>query len=90
MILDIFLEQVINELVILEQNLNLEESMFEYNTKNYSKYPPIFGLVWIGCVIWHINPCGLFNARFCLYIYVNKPKKKMLQYYTSISKTLYA
>ena len=24
---------------------------------------------WFGCVLWHNNPCGLFNVRSCLYIY---------------------
>ena len=26
----------------------------------------------VGCLIflWHINPCGLFNDKSCLYIYI--------------------
>ena len=28
-----------------------------------------FGLVWFGLVLWHINPCCLFNAKACFYIY---------------------
>ena len=23
---------------------------------------------WLGCVLWHINPCVLFNAKSCLFI----------------------
>ena len=26
----------------------------------------------VGCVLWHINPHGLFNAKSCLYIYILK------------------
>ena len=25
-----------------------------------------FGLTWFGCVLWHINSCGLFTDRSCL------------------------
>ena len=27
-----------------------------------------FGLVWFGLVLWQINHCRLFNAKFCSYI----------------------
>ena len=27
----------------------------------------IFVCCSLGCVLWHINSCGLFNAKFCLY-----------------------
>ena len=30
----------------------------------------IFGLVWFGLVLWHINHCRLFNAKYSLYIYI--------------------
>ena len=30
----------------------------------------IWDLVWLGWVLWHINHCGLFNAKSSLYIYV--------------------
>ena len=23
-----------------------------------------------GCVLWHTNPCGLFDSKSCLYIYI--------------------
>ena len=27
-------------------------------------------MIWLGWVLWHINPCRLFNAKFSLYIYI--------------------
>ena len=27
-------------------------------------------MIWFGWVSWHINYYWLFNARFCLYIYI--------------------
>ena len=27
-------------------------------------------MIWFGWVLWHINHCWLFNAKFCLYIYI--------------------
>ena len=27
-----------------------------------------FGLIWFGCVLWHINHCCLFNAKSCFYV----------------------
>ena len=27
--------------------------------------------VCVGCVLWHINACRLFNTKSCLYIYIN-------------------
>ena len=27
---------------------------------------------WFGCVFWYINPCGLFNAKSCLYTLLSK------------------
>ena len=24
----------------------------------------------VGCVLWHINPCRLFHAKSCLFIYI--------------------
>ena len=35
------------------------------------KHIQIHGLcqrAWFGCVLWHIDPCGLFKAKSCLYI----------------------
>ena len=26
-------------------------------------------MIWFGCVLWHINNCRLFNAKFSLYVY---------------------
>ena len=30
----------------------------------------VYGLVWFGLVLWHINHCWLFNAKSSLYIYI--------------------
>ena len=39
--------------------------------KNQANFKYIlFGLVWFGLVLWHINGCGLFNAKSSLYIYI--------------------
>ena len=27
-------------------------------------------MIWFCWVLWHINHCWLFNAKFCLYIYI--------------------
>ena len=27
-------------------------------------------MIWFGWVLWHINHCGLFNAKSSLYIYI--------------------
>ena len=27
-------------------------------------------IICLGWVLWHINHCRLFNAKFCLYIYI--------------------
>ena len=27
-------------------------------------------MIWFGWVLWHINHCGLSNAKFTLYIYI--------------------
>ena len=27
-------------------------------------------MIWFGLVLWHINHCRLFNAKFSLYIYI--------------------
>ena len=27
-------------------------------------------MIWFGKVLWHINHCGLFNAKSCSYIYI--------------------
>ena len=27
-------------------------------------------MIWFGWVLWHINHCRLFNAKSCLYIYI--------------------
>ena len=27
--------------------------------------------IWVGLVLWHINHCSLFNAKFFLRIYIN-------------------
>ena len=27
-------------------------------------------MIWFGVVLWHINHCGLFNAKSSLYIYI--------------------
>ena len=30
----------------------------------------IYDLVWFGLVLWHINHCRVFNAKFFFYIYI--------------------
>ena len=27
-------------------------------------------MIWLGWVLWHINHCRLFNAKFSFYIYI--------------------
>ena len=27
-------------------------------------------MIWFRYVLWHINPCGLFNAKYFLYMYI--------------------
>ena len=27
-------------------------------------------MIWLGWVLWHINHCRLFNAKFSLYIFI--------------------
>ena len=27
-------------------------------------------MIWLGCVLWYINYCWLFNAKSLLYIYI--------------------
>ena len=27
-------------------------------------------MIWLGWVLWHINHCRLFNAKYSLYIYI--------------------
>ena len=27
-------------------------------------------MFWFGWVLWHINHCGVFNAKSCFYIYI--------------------
>ena len=39
---------------------------------------------WFGLVLWHINHCGLFNAKFSLYIYI-KYKWFVLVWFDDIS-----
>ena len=29
-------------------------------------------IVWFRCDLWDINPCGLFNAKSCVYIYISE------------------
>ena len=29
-------------------------------------------MIWFGWVLWHINHCRLFNAKFSLYTYILK------------------
>ena len=36
---------------------------------NIMKTPRLI-MVWCGWVLWYINPWRLFNAKFCLYIYI--------------------
>ena len=36
----------------------------------YSYILNIYGLVWLGWVLWHIDHCRLFTAKSSLYIYI--------------------
>ena len=45
-----------------------KQTFFSEMILKYSK--KIMQLVWFDCVLWHINSCGLFNAKSCLYIYI--------------------
>ena len=39
-------------------------------TKTQNEILRIDGFLWlVGCVLWYINPCWLFNAKSGLYIY---------------------
>ena len=30
----------------------------------------VYDLVWFGLVLWHMNPCRLFNAKSSLYMHI--------------------
>ena len=36
----------------------------------YTYISNMYGLVWLGWVLWHINPCRLFNAKSSLHLYI--------------------
>ena len=42
----------------------------------------VFGLVYVGLVLWHINHCRLFEAKSSLYIYI---KYKISKHISSIT-----
>ena len=45
--------------------------LFDNMTASTGYFVPVtLGLVWFSCVLWHIKPCGLFNAKSCYYIYI--------------------
>ena len=44
---------------------NCTKNEDEHTNPLYTSIVNIYGLV-----LWHINPCGLFNARSSLYIYI--------------------
>ena len=39
---------------------------------------------WLVDFLWHINPCGLFNAKSCLYIYIYIYKLFVCEYFLGI------
>ena len=41
----------------------------------------IYDLVGLGWVLWHINYCGLFNAKSSLYIYIKYIKFGLVGFY---------
>ena len=41
---------------------------FIYNYE--SKVLKLYQLDWFGLILWHINPCRLFNTKSSLYIYI--------------------
>ena len=53
----------------------LHEVIFD----SYESYASIhfsFSYGWlVGYVLWHINPCMLFIAKFCLYVYIHVQPK---------------
>ena len=51
-------------IVLWKINIHLLFFPFEINTAL------IFILWMVGFILWHINLCWLFNAKSCLYIYI--------------------
>ena len=38
-------------------------------------------MIWLGWVLWHINPCRLFNAKSSLYIYIEYIGFRLVGFY---------
>ena len=38
-------------------------------------------MIWLGCVLWHINPCRLFNAKYPLYMYIKYIEFGLIEFY---------
>ena len=38
-------------------------------------------MIWFGWVLWHINHCRLFNAKFSLYIYIKYIRFGLVGFY---------
>ena len=38
-------------------------------------------MIWFGLVLWHINPCRLFNAKSSLYIYIIYKGFRLIGFY---------
>ena len=43
-------------------------------------------MIWFGWVLWHINHCRLFNAKFFLYIYIKYMISKYILFITFLNK----
>ena len=46
----------------------LNADSISYDNNHYPMWASKCVMVWFGYVLWNINPCGLFNAKSCLYI----------------------
>ena len=38
-------------------------------------------MTWFGWVLWHINHCRLFNAKFSFYIYIKYIRFGLVEFY---------
>ena len=38
-------------------------------------------MIWFGWILWHINHCGLFNAKSSLYIYIIYDRIDLVGFY---------
>ena len=46
-------------------------NVYEFSLKGYVHLNIHSNSGWlVSCILWHINPCKLFNAKFCSYVYI--------------------